>query len=177
MAARWPILVGAVAISGGIAWFGCGSNDKPAGKIAPEGSGALTPAPAAGSSAQRSGKIDVAPLQHPQHTATPAEAAPANAAFEAQSRDAEWASDTEADIKAKLKFLKGGTLDHVECRQDQCLLSMSGSDADVMTSISEIESQGGLRDFADHILLTGPEQRDGKMTIKIYASFDRRAKR
>ncbi|CAN5694043.1 hypothetical protein BH11MYX3_BH11MYX3_14550 [soil metagenome] len=177
MAARWPILVGAVAISGGIAWFGCKSNDKPAGKIAPEGSGALTPAPDSGSSTQRSAKIDVAPLERPQHVATPEEVAPANAAFEAQSRDAAWASGTEADIKAKLKFLKGATLEHVECRQDQCLLSMIGSDADLMISISEIESQGGLRDFADHILLTGPEQKDGTTKIKIYASFDRRDKR
>ncbi len=184
MAARWPIVVGAVAITGGIAWFalhGRNSGDSSTAH-APERSetSAVATTPGSGGSAGsgatgRSAKINMVPLARPQGAGSAALPAP-NTAFESQDRDAAWASETEGDIRGRLRYLRGGKLDSVECRQDQCVLTMSGSEQDVSRSIAELETQAGLRDYADHILLTGPEQRDGKMSIKIYASFDRRTK-
>ncbi len=182
MAARWPILVGAVAISGGIAWFALrdgGTSSRTDGKIAPEASGSpagTTPTLPGSGATGRTGKIDIVPVQRPQATQGSAELPAPNTAFEAQDRDAAWASNTEGDIRARVRQLRGGKLDAVECRQDQCLLTMSGSEEEISRSISELETQAGLRDYADHILLTGPEPRDGKLSIKVYASFDRRAK-
>ncbi len=179
MAARWPILVGAVAITGGIAWFALdrgGSSSPNATHSAPEDSNRVAVANGPGTSATgRTGKIDLVPLQRPQ-AAGSAELPAPNTAFESQARDAAWASETEGDIRARIRHLRGGTLDAVECRQDQCLLTMSGSEEEMSRSIAELETQAGLRDYADHILLTGPEQRNGKLSIKVYASFDRRAR-
>ncbi len=185
MAARWTILVGVAAISGGIAWFALrdgGSSAEDPAKIAPEGSthlgagaGATTSAAGSGS-AGRTGKIDQTPLQRPLAAGSAAALAPQNTAFEAEDRDPSWAPETEADIKARFKYLRGGRLDAVECRQDQCLLTMSGTEEEMSRTIAELETPAGLRDYAERILLGGPEVANGKMTLKVTAYFDRSAK-
>lgn len=180
MAARWTILVGVAAISGGIAWFALrdrGSSAEDPAKIAPEGSahpspGVVSTSSTAGS-AGRTGKIDQIPLQRPQPTQSAAPLPPQNTAFEAEDRDPSWAPETEADIKARVKYLRGGQLDAVECRQDQCLLTMSGTEEEMSRTIAELETPAGLRDYADRILLGGPEVANGKMTLKVTAFFDR----
>lgn len=94
-------------------------------------------------------------------------------AFESEDRDPSWAPETEADIKARFKYLRGGRLDAVECRQDQCLLTMSGTEEEMTRTIAELETPAGLRDYAERILLGGPEVANGKMTLKVTAFFDR----
>jgi len=177
MAARWSI-VGGVAIAAGIAWFAFHRGGEPAGTTRPEGTTEPAGAtPGSAGATPRSGKVDLSPRTRPEQLGTPSEARlPATGtAFEAQVRDGEWAPKTETEIKRRFQTgIRGGKLDATECRQDQCLLTMSGTEAEMTKALADLETEGGLRDFADHIVLGGPEQRDGKMVIKAYAVFDRR---
>jgi hypothetical protein len=183
MAARWTILVG-VAITGGIAWFALhrgGSSEAPGGKRVTEGStGGTTDTGRAGSAAVRKlrdGKIDTSTPEHPMHVEDPSTALPApGTKFEAQARDPEWAPKAETEIKRRFSTgVRRGRLDATECHHDQCLLTMSGTQDDMATAIADLETDGGLLNYADHIILGGPEERDGKLVIKVFAVFDRRA--
>ncbi len=60
--------------------------------------------------------------------------------------------------------------------REQCLLAMSGTEAEMTKALADLETEGGLRGFADHIILDGPVVADGKMTVRAYAVFDRRAR-
>jgi hypothetical protein len=186
MAARWTILVG-VAITGGIAWFALhrgGSSDARTGKGGTEGSdgssNVIAQTGSGGSDAAkklRDGKIDLSTPEHPMHVDDPSTALPApGTKFEAQARDPEWAPKTETEIKRRFSTgVRRGKLDATECHHDQCLLTMSGTQDDMSTAMADLETEGGLLYFADHIILGGPEERDGKLVIKVYAVFDRRA--
>lgn len=160
--------------------FACGSKSEPSSKSAPEGSAALTPAGSASAMKARDGKIDVAPAARPTANPSAAPATPdtSGAAFEAQERDADWAPATESEIKHRFNTgVRAGHLDHTECRADQCLLTMSGSEEEMGKVLADLETEGGLRNFADHIILSGPENRDGKLVVKAYAVFDRKTER
>jgi len=161
MTACLVILVGVLAA-------GCrsGSTDD-SRKIAPEGSANLTP---------RDPKIDVTPKAQPVHTApeTPPAAPAAVGAFEAEVREGTWALATEEEIKHR--FSTGiGKLDSAECKKQQCLLTMSGTEEEMAKTLAAIETEEGLRGYADHIILDGPVMQDGKMIVRAYAVFDRRA--
>jgi hypothetical protein len=179
MSSRAGFVVGIAAITGGIAMFACGSKSEPSSKGAPEGSAPLTSEGSARAVKARDGKIDLAPAARPTVTTPPAAATPeTTAAFDAQERDAEWAPGIEADIKHRFDTgVRAGHLDSAECRADRCLLTMSGSEEEMAKVISDLETDGGLRNFADHIILAGPEQRDGKLVVKAYAVFDRKTER
>ena len=192
MAARAGLVVGAVAITAGIAWFALrGREDSTTepGKIAP-GSAEVTVTPPAGSDGgsafirkTRDGKAAIfAPAgpslegsgggegsEGPRVVVTP------DSAFDAETRDAAWAAKTEDEIKRRFRSLKGGSLDATECRQDQCLLTLSGTEEQVTQTLAELETKRGLVGFAHHIVLTAPEQRDGKLVLKAYAIFARDA--
>ena len=159
--------------------FACGSKTEPTSKSAPEGSAALTTSPGSSATTARDPKIDIAPVARPTPTTpTPAATPDTSAAFEAQERDADWAPSTESEIRHRFDTgVRAGHLDRAECRADQCLLTMSGTEEEMAKVISDLETEGGLRNFADHIILGGPEQRDGKLVMKAYAVFDRKTER
>ena len=179
MTARWGILVGGLAIAAGIVWFatrGGGSTDD-SGKIAPEGSAALTSRPAAGSGSAtgRDGKIDLSPKVRPEHLGSAAELPVSGTAFEAEVRDADWAIATEREIKRRFAVgVREGKLESAECRQNQCLLTMSGTEDEMSKALADLETEGGLRGYADHIILDGPALQNGRMIVRAYAVFDRR---
>jgi hypothetical protein len=184
MTARWGILVGALVIAAGIAWFAShrGGSADDSGKIAPEGSANLTSSDrqitGSGSATGRDGKMDLSPKTRPEHFGSANEQPlPASGtAFEAQSRDADWAPVTEKEIKRRFAVgIRESKLESAECRQDQCLLTMSGNEDEMSKGLADLETEGGLRNFADHIILDGPVQQNGKMTVRVYAVFDRRA--
>ena len=157
--------------------FACGSKTEP-NKSAPAGSASQTTEGSASTVKARDGKIDVAPTARP--TAEPAPPAPdtAGQAFAAQRRDDAWAKGTEADIKHRFATgVRAGHLDATECRTDQCLLTISGTEEEMGRALADLETEGGLRNFADHIILDGPETRDGTMIVKAYAVFDRKTER
>ncbi len=184
MTARWGIVVGGLVAAAAIAWFTMhrsGSADD-SGKIAPAGSTNLTPddrvTTGSGSRAGRDGKVDLSPRSRPEHFGSANEQPlPASGTvFEAQTRDADWAPATEKEIKRRFAVaVREGKLDSAECRQDQCLLAMSGNEEEMSKAIADLETEGGLRNYADHIILDGPVQENGKMTVRVYAVFDRRA--
>jgi hypothetical protein len=188
MAVRWPIVVGIAAISGGIAWFALrdGGHREPAST--PHGEARL-PAPGApGPAAIRAPAgpaLGANTWAQPHSTDPPrpelppaspvGSGAPPAAAteFGAQSRDPEWAPATETEIKKRFRAMRGAKLEATECRQDQCLLTVAGSEAEVGKTIAELEGPRGLHGFARNVLLTAPETRDGKMVLRAYALFDR----
>lgn len=185
MTARWSIVVGVLAIAAGIAWFALrdrGSTDESSANRAPEGSVPLTagaPSARPGAAAGRDGKIDLSPKSRPEALGgAPAMPLPApNTAFEAEARDPAWAPETETEIKRRFAVgVREGRLESTECRQQQCLLTMSGSEAEMSRALSDLETEGALRGYADHIVLDGPVQQDGKMIVRAYAVFDRTAK-
>lgn len=181
MTARWGIVVGALAIAGGITWFAMrrgGTADDATGKIGPEGSTDLTSGTtAAGPQTRRDGRIDLTPKTRPERGGSAAELpAMGNSAFEAEVRDGEWAIATETEIKRRFAVgVREGKLESAECRRDQCLLTMSGSEDEMTKALADLETEGGLRNYADHIILDGPVMQDGKMIVRAYAVFDRRA--
>ena len=159
--------------------FACGSKTERSAKSAPEGSAALTTQPGSATAKARDGKLDIVPARPtPSAPAPDAVTADTGTAFEAQERDANWAPATEAEIRHRFDTgVRAGRLERAECRADQCLLTMSGSEEEMAKVIADLETEGGLRNFADHIILGGPEQRDGKLVVKAYAVFDRRTER
>lgn len=185
MTSRLGILVGVLTIAAGITWFALrsrGSADESSANRAPEGSDTLTAGPPAtrpGAVTSRDGKIDVSPKNRPERLGGLAEAPlpPTTTAFEAEVRDAEWATETETEIKRRFAVgVREGRLEATECRQQQCLLTMSGSEAEMSRVLADLETEGGLRGYADHVVLDGPVQQDGKLIVRAYAVFDRTAK-
>lgn len=178
MSPRAGIVLGVAVITGGIAWFGCGSKTEPSSKRAPEGSAAGTE-PGSSTVKSRDGKIDLTPATRPTAAPAPVPATPdTNTAFESQERDAAWAGNTESEIRHRFDTgVRAGHLDSTQCRSDQCLLTMSGTQDEMSKAISDLETEGGLRDFADHIVLSGPEQQGDKLVVRVYAVFDRKTER
>jgi hypothetical protein len=181
---RAPIIVGIVAITGGIAWFAL--RESGSGKrVDPHGSAALTPgsgraaiaAPegptlGSGTTAFTTGPrpslpdagVDALTIDAPSHREV----------FVTQTRDPAWAKKTEAEIKKRFKALSlAATLDAAECRADQCELTIAGASEDIATAFDKLESKQGLGAFADSLLLSTPEQRDGKLFVRAYAMFER----
>lgn len=182
MASRTGIVVGIATIAAGIAWFALhdgGSDATAPSTSAPEGSqpASASAAPGAGSAAtttSRDGKITLGATERPT-ALTPPPSPAGGTPFEAQQRDPEWAPRTEADIKHRFATgVRGGKLVSAECRHDQCLLTMSGTEDEMSKAMADLETPGGLLGFADHIVLNGPETREGELIIKAYAVFDRR---
>jgi hypothetical protein len=94
--------------------------------------------------------------------------------FSRETRDATWAPATEAELKARWKKIRGGTLESVECRQSQCKVAVSGSTDEVSTTIAELEGSHGLHGYAQNVLLSGPETKaDGSITLRIVIRFER----
>lgn len=193
MVPRWSVVVVIVAIVGGFAWFRHrGDHAEPA---SPEPTSAATPgsaalrAPEGPSLGSASGSgTAIAGASDPGAGANPGAGAgsntprpelpgsatpPASTEFGAQQRDADWAPATETEIKKRFRNLRGAKLQDTECRQDQCLITVAGTEAEVGKTISELEGPRGLHGYAKNIILTAPEARDGKLVLRAYATFDR----
>lgn len=187
-APRWPIVVGIAALGGGLAW--CAARGEEAASppastapVDPRGSAIGAPA-GAGQAAIRApagpslgsgsghpfGGDPVPSIEAPPIDAGPS---PQQLAFGAQTRDPAWAGTTETEIKRRLGKLDGARLVAAECRRDQCELTIGGSQEELSAALGVIESPRGLRDYARSVLLTAPEQRDGRLIVRAYAQFER----
>lgn len=98
----------------------------------------------------------------------------ASEVFAAQPRDPAWADATERELKQRIPALASAQLLSTECRHDQCMLELGGAEQDVAAILSRLESPTkGITGFAKSLMLTAPEQRDGKTIVRAYAQFDR----
>jgi hypothetical protein len=189
MAARAGLVVGAVVITAGIAWFalrGREDNTTQPGPIDPGSATVTTPGGSDNGSSfirtTRDGKAAIFAPAGPalesgesdrgEGSAATVAVSP-DSAFDSETRDAAWAARTEDEIRRRFRSLRGGSLDATECRQDQCLLTLSGTEEQMAQTLAELETRRGLVGFAHHVLLTGPEQKDGKLVVKAYAMFAR----
>jgi hypothetical protein len=182
MASRVPIVVGILAIAGGITWFALRApkSDGPT-----QGSGGLT---AANGSASGSGKAAIFAPEGPSlagsgssafdtpHPALldggqPIDAPSQRDRFVAQTRDDDWAGDTEAELRRTLRKLAVTNVNTVECRADQCELTIAGTPETVDATVAKLES--GLSTVAKSLLLSGAEKSGERMTLRVYALFAR----
>lgn len=178
---RVPIVVGILAISGGIAWFAL--RDRGSDNLTPDrsGSGSSSGSGKAAISAPegpRLGGSGANAFPDPARPMLPADAAPIDApshrdVFTAQTRDPAWATRMEDELKDKVRSLTLTAVQRVECRADQCELVLAGSVDQVEASIQKLESPKGLTTIAKALLLGGPEHSGNQLTMRVYALFDR----
>lgn len=111
-----------------------------------------------------------APSVTPQRPAQPPALA-ADSSFDAETRDAAWASSAEQAIEAVAPELTD-----VTCKRMQCRVTLSAaSEAELVAATDKLQGEDSLRgvDGVQHIILTRAEQRDGKHAMTIYVRFDR----
>jgi hypothetical protein len=187
---RILLVVGVLGIAGGIVWFvvrdrtteprsipaGSAADVGKAAIAAPEGPSlatgtastptadavAVTP-PSAGGAA---GSASAAAVPEVPTGSSP------KVAFASQARDPTWAGPTETEISKRLGALKA-PLDRVECRHDRCELTLAGDADAVSAAMASLESPKGLVGYAASWLLTAPETQNGRMTLRVYATFAR----
>lgn len=181
---RAPIVVGILAISGGIAWFAMRDSKT-----------AVDPAPGSESfpsTGTRSGKAAIFAPEGPSLGGSgnafepPRPVLPDAVAIDApshrdlfvtQTRDPGWANRTEGELKDRLRKLTLTTVQGVECRTDQCELTIAGPVDAVDATIAKLEGPHGLPSFAKSMLLGGPERTGDTLTLRVYAMFDRPVER
>ena len=182
---RAPIVVGIVVIAGGIAWFAM-RDSKSASGPAPGSAGLTTSGIGSGS-----GKAAISAPEGPSlggsanafdptYTNPPAlpdamaiDAPSHRDVFAAQAREGEWASETTGQLKALVGKLKLTAVEGVECRTDQCELTLAGLAGDVAAAVAKLEGPKGLPTLAKSMLLGGPERAGDTLTLRVYAMFDR----
>lgn len=177
MASRFGILVGIGVISGVLAvWLV--ARGRGVATNAPRTSDFDSGSASGGGSRDGGAQISAPPTPDLSSARGSAPALPATPTpsqeYASQTRDADWASPTEAEIKKRWLQIRGGALEDVECHQSQCKLTIVGSQRDVSRSIADLEGARGLHGFAKTIYLSGPEKKsDGTIVLRAYASFDR----
>ena len=173
---RVPIVVGILAIAGGIAWFALrgdqGSNDLTvAASGSSTGSGKAAISAPEGPSLRTGSNAFEAPLLV---DGAPAIDAPSHRdVFVAQPRDPRWSRRMEDDLRTIVARLKLTTVESVECHTDQCELTLAGPADAVEASVAQLEGAKGLPRVASSLLLGGPERTGDKLTLRVYALFDR----
>lgn len=181
---RVPIVVGILAIAGGLTWFalrrdhGQGSNDLTAagsGSGSGSGRGAIfaPEGPSLGGGASAFDPPPGAPPPVLVDAPLPIDAASHRDVFAAQLRDAAWAKRTEDELEDRVRKLKLTAVQGIECRADQCELMITGPAEAVESTIAKLESTKGLPTVAKSILLGGPERSGDQLTLRVYALFDR----
>jgi hypothetical protein len=140
----------------GIAAFGCKDNQsaKPSEPATPGSAAAVTTAPT--------------PPAQPRAEAPTLEA---DKLFDAETRDATWANSAEKTIEAVAPQLAD-----VACRHMQCRATVTAaSEAELMAAIDKLQEEDSLRgvEGLQSIKLTQPEQRDGKVAMRLYVRFNR----
>lgn len=147
----------------GIAASGCKDKQQATPQAAP---GADRATPAANGSATEAPQAHAQPQPPP-----PAPALETDPSFDAEERDATWAGATEQAIHAVAPQLTD-----VSCKRMQCRVTLTAaSEAELVEATEKLQSDDSLKglDGAQHIVLTRPEERDGKQAMKIYVRFDR----
>lgn len=177
---RASIVVGILAIAGGITWFalrdsGHGSGPARGSGAGPEtesGSGKAAIFAPEGPRLAGSGNAfdpprpalpDAQVIDAPSHRDV----------FTGQTRDPDWAARTEGELEARMRRLRLTAVQGVECRADQCELTITGTLQAVETTIAALESPKGLQGAAKSLLLGGPEHHDDQLTLRVYALFER----
>jgi hypothetical protein len=125
---------------------------KPAEVATPATVGSATPAP-------------TPPPRGPEPTLE------ADKLFDAETRDATWASAAEQSITAVAPQLTD-----VTCRHMQCRATLTAATADeLMAATDKLQADESLRGIEglQSIKLTQPEQRDGKLSMRLYVRFNR----
>jgi hypothetical protein len=171
MSRRWPVLVGITALSA----LACRqpSDSAPAREADPTPGSAATPKAHVATPATPELPGSGAPVPPPKLPAPPP-SRPAAEVFSEETRDATWAAPTEAALGQRLAKVRGGTVEHTECRSSRCQITLAGSPGEIKKSIADLESHRGLHGFARSVLLTAPEKRpDGKLVLRAYAVFER----
>lgn len=179
---RAPIVVGILAIAGGITWFalrergseesltaggtgGSAGNSK-SGKAAisaPEGPSLGGSGANAFDQTPRPALPDAQSIDAPSHRDV----------FTAQPRDPRWAPRTEDELEDRVRTLTLTSVQAVECRTDQCELLLAGPSADIEATIAKLEGPKGLTTLAKSMLLGGPERNGDQLTLRVYALFER----
>ena len=94
--------------------------------------------------------------------------------YASENRDDAWATQTEAEIRRRFQTIRGAKLDAADCRATRCSITVSGSEAEVGTTIADLEGDRGLHGYAENVLLTVPEKRpNGSIVLRAIASFRR----
>lgn len=166
---RAPFVVGLLAIVAVVAWL------LLRGESAQQPNAQPQPTQATGSTAARSAPAGPSlPTTNPPPSLPPSTGPTAEDTFSEEVRDDAWADKTETELAKRWKQVRGAKLESTECRQAQCRLVVTGAEADVATSIADLEGPRGLHGFAENILLTSPSKAaDGTITLRVYAKFDR----
>lgn len=98
----------------------------------------------------------------------------ADAVFDNEQRDVDWAADVESGIKRRFEKVRGAKLEATECRQSQCKLTIVGSEGDLAQAIADLEGPRGLHGYAKNILLSAPAKKaDGTLELRAFALFER----
>ena len=95
----------------------------------------------------------------------------AGAGFEAETRDATWASATEQAIHAVAPQLTD-----VTCRHAQCRVTLSAaSEAELVAAVDQLQADDSLRSIegVEQIMLTRPAEQGGTHAMQIYVRFSR----
>lgn len=186
MGSRALLVVAVLAIAGGIAWFALRGPGRSAGStdrsvaLTPTGSGSgrgAISAPAGPALGSGANAFDP-PARPALPDAAPAIDAPSHRdVFTVQTRDPAWASRTEDELEDRVRTLTLTAVQRVECRADQCELTITGPVEAVETTIAKLEGPKGLSTMAKSLLLGGPERNGEQLTLRVYALFDRPAER
>jgi len=91
--------------------------------------------------------------------------------FDEETRDQTWAASAEQSIHAVAPELAD-----VSCRRLSCRVTLTaGSEAELVAAADKLEADDSLRaiDGVQSIKLTAPQQRDGKLAMRLYVRFDR----
>lgn len=93
----------------------------------------------------------------------------------AEARDPAWADATEAELRRRLREIRGARLEGTECRRTLCRLTFAGSEAEIGDAIAALEHpRGGLVGFASNLVLTAPERTaEGALVLRAFARFER----
>ncbi|MDX2091611.1 MAG: hypothetical protein SFX73_27370 [Kofleriaceae bacterium] len=198
--ARVAILVGVVALGGTTAYLMLGGDkstgshatpaparNRTAAQKSPTTGKAAIAAPAgpslatAGSAAEAAAEVtadpslpEVAPPPAPISPPTASAIGASAESFGKQLRDPAWAGKTETELRNRIPKLGTAQLEATECRQDQCMLTLGGSQDDVAAILARLESPTkGITTFATSVTLTAPEQQGDRLVIRAYAQFSR----
>jgi hypothetical protein len=154
----WLVTLGITGITG---LTGVGCKDKEAPRpgekpvVVPPGSGVAAPKATGVTAAPPTPRLD------------PTAAA---ATFDAEEEDKEWAATTEAAIKAS-----SPELTDVDCKQRQCRATLSAAtDVELARMADKLSGEDSVRGTgAENVLLTAPEPVNGKLSMKIYVTYER----
>jgi hypothetical protein len=172
---RWPV-VGLLATAAVVAWLLMRDTDAPAERPTP--GSAKTTGPAKISAPDNPALPPrPSPSLSPSASAqpsTPATGPTAEDDFQTETRDDDWAKETEAELAKRFKRLRAGKIESTECRQSQCRVVIGGSTDDVATAVADLEGPRGLHGYAKDVRLTSPTTNDdGSVALRVFVRFAR----